>query len=236
MPEAPLRPADARQADRLHGFAHDIKNKLGGLWECLRMLNEGPPEGLDRKELMSFAERGFFGAQRQIEDLLDDLAVDRAVHMDHQPFDLAEALRQAIAGESTRLKKKAQRTELSAPPAPVRAMGDAHWTRQSLQALVSNASKYSPRGAIITIVLDRTGDTCAVHVTDQGCGLSQEDQRAVFTRYAVLSSRSTDGEPQSRGTLARARAWARAQHGDLSATSPGTGKGSTFTYSLPAAG
>ncbi|MBP7512953.1 MAG: HAMP domain-containing histidine kinase [Flavobacteriales bacterium] len=232
MPERSLTPADSGQAERLHTFAHDIKNRIGGLWEAFRLLREGPPEGMERNDLVEFAERGFFNAQRELEDLLDDLHVERGVTAERARFELRASLKEALRNEDFRLRKKEQSVNVSGPE-HVHAAGDARWTTQILQALVSNASKFSPRGASITIDLESMDGRCQVRVTDQGCGLSKEDLAQVFRRYAILSSRSTDGEPQSRGTLGRARQWAEAQGGTLTASSQGAGQGSVFELTLP---
>ncbi len=234
MPETPLRPADHDQAERLHTFAHDIKNRLGGLWEVLRMLHNGPAEGMDRAELMAFAERGFFHAQRDLETLLDDFGVERGVTADRLPFDLAKALGEAINKEDYRLRKKGQEVRVSAP-AQAQVLGDARWTTQIIQALISNASKFSERGAQVTAEIMRAQDGWTLRISDQGCGLTAEDLAGIFKRYGILSSRSTEGEPQSRGTLGRAVQWATAQGGTLTAESAGTAQGSIFSLVLPAA-
>lgn len=235
MPEHLLTPADGGQAERLHTFAHDIKNRLNGLWEALRMLRDGPPEGMDKDELMAFAERGFFGAQRDLENLLDDFAVDRGVSAERQPFDLVACLNEALKNETYRIRKKDQRVDAELPERAM-VLGDARWTTQLIQALISNASKFSPRGSAIAVALSSTGKDTTIIVGDTGRGLSADDLENVFTRYAILSSRSVDGEPQARGTLARAKQWAEAQGGTLSATSEGIGRGSAFTLTLATVG
>jgi signal transduction histidine kinase len=232
MAESPLRPADNDQAERLHTFAHDIKNRLGSLWEALRLLRSGPADGLDPDELMTFAERGFFHAQRDLEGLLDDFGVERGITADRSPFDVMKSLDEALKNEDYRLRKKGQRVDVNGP-AGSSACGDARLTAQLFQALISNASKFSPPVAVIAAEVTNGSDGCTVRVIDSGCGLSEEDLTRVFTRYVILSSRSTEGEPQSRGTLARARQWAIAQGGSLTAGSEGVGKGCVFTLQLP---
>jgi len=232
MAEPSLRPADSDQAERLHTFAHDIKNRFGALWEALRLLKDGPVEGMDGSELMSFAERGFFSAQRDLEQLLDDFGVDRTVQAERVPFDLIACVNGALRNEEYRLGKKDQHVVVSGL-SEASAVGDARWTGQIVQALISNASKFSSRGAEIRVHIEDGAGMRTVRVADSGCGLSAEDLLNVFTRYSILSSRSTDGEPQSRGTLGRAKQWAEAQGGTLSAESQGTGKGCVFTLELP---
>ena len=232
MAEPPLRPADTDQAERLHTFAHDIKNRLGSLWEALRLLRSGPVDSLDPEELMAFAERGFFHAQRDLEDLLDDFGVDRGIAAECAPFDLMNCLAEALTNEDYRLRKKGQHVNVKAPNS-AQALGDARLVTQILQALISNASKFSPRNAVINVEVISATAGPVVRVIDTGRGLSAEDLAHVFKRYIMLSSRSTDGEPQSRGSLARARQWAETQNGTLEAMSDGTGKGCEFRLRLP---
>jgi signal transduction histidine kinase len=232
MPDKLLNPADTDQAERLHTFAHDIKNRLGALWETLRLLRSAPDDGLDQEQLMSFAERGFFHAQRDLETLLDDFGVERGIRADRSPFDLTKSVEDALKNEDYRLRKKGQRVDVQGPPG-LHASGDGRLTTQIIQALISNASKFSPRDAVIALEVSNGNDGCKVHVSDGGCGLSAEDLVHVFTRYSILSSRSTDGEPQSRGTLARVKQWAEAQSGALDAASEGVSRGCVFTLQLP---
>ncbi len=233
MPE-PLRPADPAQAERLHTFAHDIKNRIGGLWEVLRMLRSGA-EGIDQEELISFAERGFFGAQRDVESLLDDLRVERGITLrDTAPFNPMICLQEAVTKEKYRLEKKDQHLRINGS-INAQVIGDPHWITLLLQALISNASKFSGRGSMIVADISSSKNEVAMRVIDQGIGLSPEDMPHLFTRYTMLTSRSTEGEAQSRGTLARAKQWAEAHGGSLSATSEGAGKGSVFEVRLPIA-
>ena len=57
---------DAAQAERLHKFAHDLKNRLNGMGTSLRMLHE-LPEGPERNEVRDYAERAYFKALFDLE-------------------------------------------------------------------------------------------------------------------------------------------------------------------------
>ncbi len=228
-----IDPASSEQAERLHVFAHDIRNRLTGLWETLRLLDTAGSEGTDRNELNDFAERAYFNAQRDVEALLDDFSVDRKVPIQEAvPFDPLSCLEEVLSSESYRLDKKEQRISITGGAGMI-AYGDGHWYARVLQALISNASKFSPRGSVIEVILTDTETGFSASVKDAGVGLNSTDLFDVFTRYAILSSRSTDGEPQARATLSRAFQWAQAIGGTLSAKSMGKGLGSTFTLSLP---
>ncbi len=45
--DLPLKPADTPQADRLHRFAHDLRNRLAGMQEVMRMLPADDPDGAE---------------------------------------------------------------------------------------------------------------------------------------------------------------------------------------------
>lgn len=224
--------ANTAQAERLHRFAHDLKNRLSGLHQALGFALES---GGDHAELREFGERQFFDALRKVEELLDDLSVARGPgQLSLGPTDLAGVVRKALKDQSYRFEAKQQRLQEELPERLI-VNGDAHLLRDLAGALLSNASKFSPKGSAVRVSLKAEDGRALLEVADHGVGLSAADLSEVFTRYAMLSSRSTEGEAQGRGTLARARQWAQAHGGALEAASPGEGAGCTFTLSLPLA-
>ncbi len=223
--------ADPSQAERLHHFAHDLRNRLAAIQQVIQQLRSAAEA--DNEEILTFAEQQYFRAMRSTEDLLDDLAVDRLPRLSAlHPVDMAELARLAAADITHRLQRKAQHLDLDLPAGLV-VHGDKHWLKELLNALLTNASKFSPKASHIAVVLRRDGDRIILTVTDPGAGMSTSDLHQAFVRYAWLESRSTDGEPQGRSTLARARQWAEAHQGTLEVTSEGPGKGCCFTLSLP---
>ncbi len=216
---------------RLHRFSHDLKNKMGGLWQALKLLQD-LPDGPERDELLVFAERSYFSGAQAVEKLMDDLAVPRGSEKVHEEeVELTLLLEQCIAGVAFRTQKKRQPVEFEA--APIHLHGDREFLRNIFEALLSNASKFSPPGSPIHVRATSDGEYARIDVEDTGAGLTKEDLGEIFSRYALLSSRSTAGESQARGTLSRVRQWVKAHGGDITAQSEGPGKGSKFTVRLP---
>lgn len=223
--------ASPEQAERLHHFAHDLRNRLGGMQQILRMLN-APEPGMDSAELVEFAEQQYFKAMRLTEELLDDLMVQRGIGtLKTVPVDLIAAINSAIELQQHRIARKQQAIEIDGR-VPCQVMAEPKHLEHLLCALLSNASKFSPAGSSIRIALNGEGRTVHVDVTDTGAGLDTKDLTLVFQRYAMLGSRSTAGEDQGRSTLSRAKQWAEAMGGELSASSAGVGTGCTFRISL----
>lgn len=223
--------ATAEQAERLHHFAHDLRNRLAGMQQMLRMLASPEPD-MDPAELITFAEQQYFKAMRLTEELLEDLAVERGTpSLRTNSVDLHSSARAAIDLMAQRFARKDQSVQLSGPDT-LFAMAEAHHLELLLSALLSNASKFSPAGARIQVTLRQHEMLAIVEVSDSGVGLDAADLAQVFQRYSMLKSKSTAGEEQGRSTLARAHQWANAMGGELAATSPGQGSGCTFGLQL----
>lgn len=221
------------QADRLHKFAHDMRNRLSGLYEALKQMAQS--DDAERLELLEYGERQFFRALREMEVLLDDLGVDRSVQrIRPTPITLAPLVRKAIAQLQHRFEGKDQHV-VEHLEEKLTVAGDERHLLEAITTLLSNASKFSPHGTSIELrsaIGDGQAELCVI---DQGVGLNEEDLRNIFTRYAWLGSRSTNGEAQGRNNLSRAHGWINAMGGTIEANSEGEGKGCAFTLRLPLA-
>ena len=228
----PVWRASPEQADRLHLFSHDLKNRLTGLYEVTRHLAENP-DSEETAEFTRFAEKQFFAALRAVEVLMDDMQVPRGSSSARpEDSDLATLLQKAVEGQRYRYDAKQQQLLLEAPEhLPARV--DPQLLEQLFSALIGNASKFSHRDATIEVRLWNDAGDALLTVKDPGVGLSAADIPLVFERYVMRSSRSTAGEAQGRSTLARARQWAEAHGANLEVASPGPGQGCTFTLRLP---
>ncbi|MCB9183809.1 MAG: HAMP domain-containing histidine kinase [Flavobacteriales bacterium] len=225
--------ASAEQAERLHRFTHDLRNRLAGIQQVLGQLQGSPPDDAD--ELLLFAEQQFFKAMRATEDLLDDLHVDRTGSLgDSVRLNLADTIARCIGSLNHRFERKRQTVQLDLDRS-LHIQGDEHYIEELVLALLSNASKFSHVAGAIQVSLKAEGGHAVLTVADQGIGLDEEDRKQVFTRYAWLKGRPTTGEAQGRSTLGRARQWAQLHGGELTVASPGPDLGSTFVLRMPVA-
>jgi signal transduction histidine kinase len=103
-----------------------------------------------------------------------------------------------------------------------------------VENLLSNALKFTPDGGRITIAARhrRDADRIEVAVSDTGRGIPESGLKEVFEKF----KRVDDGKGAVRGTglgLAIVKHIINA-HGGLVWAESEIGKGSTFTFSLPA--
>lgn len=103
-----------------------------------------------------------------------------------------------------------------------------------LDNLVTNAFKYSPPGTPVVVSAQATHDEVHLSVQDEGFGISQQDQQAIFEPFFRTSAARERGIPGSGLGLSICRRLADALQARLECTSQ-LGRGSRFTVILPAA-
>ena len=117
-----------------------------------------------------------------------------------------------------------------APGLPA-AQGDAALLAQVLSNLYQNAIKYAPGGGKILTKVSYGDQAVEITIVDQGVGIQDSEIVRVFERFYRAG-----GNPGVRGTglgLYLSRHLVEVQGGQISASSPGLGKGAAFTVTLP---
>ncbi len=109
--------------------------------------------------------------------------------------------------------------------------GDESQIRQLLMNLVDNAIKYTHRKGKITVAAHRDKRLAKVTVSDTGIGIEEEELPYIFDRFYQIHKSHHPNAGFGLG-LNIAKAVAEAHKGTISVESQ-TGKGSTFTVTLP---
>lgn len=149
-----------------------------------------------------------------------------------ESIDLGDVVREAA--ERLRPQFDDQNVALEivpSPPLPVEA--DRDRMTQVFTNLVGNALTYTPPGGTVTIRGEMAGGDARVIVTDTGRGLEPDLIEAVFERFFRVDRSAPGGTGIG---LTIARGIARRHGGEIVATSPGPGRGSTFTVVVPGRG
>ncbi len=123
------------------------------------------------------------------------------------------------------------------PPGPLPVRGDSDRLAQVLSNLLGNALGHTPPSGTVTLRCGRDRAMAFVDVVDTGPGIPDDELERIFERFY---RRSGDGESTvgplraGRGIgLTIARSLARAQGGDVVASSAGPGRGATFRMTIP---
>ena len=174
-------------------------------------------------------------AARHLLGLVEDLAdLDAIEAPDFAPvpdrIDLADAARRAAGILGVRASERAITVEVPAESEAMPAIGEWRRVLQVLLNLLGNALRYAPEGSTVRIGVATAPGKALVSVTDEGAGLSAEQQAKVFDKFERLGRSGDDGSGLG---LYISRRLARAMGGDLTvAAAPG--EGARFTLELPA--
>ena len=123
------------------------------------------------------------------------------------------------------------------PPGPLPVRGDSDRLTQVLSNLLGNALGHTPAKGTVTLSTGRDRSIAFVDVIDTGSGIPANELERVFERfYRRSDDHGATGRPGRAGRgigLTIARSLARAQAGNVVATSAGPGNGATFRLTIP---
>ncbi len=109
---------------------------------------------------------------------------------------------------------------------------DGSLLREIVRNLITNAIKYSPHGATVTVRAEEGDGGVRIHVIDQGLGIPADQQRKVFSKF-FRGSNVIETETNGSGLgLYLVHSLVRILHADITFSSR-EGEGTTFTFTLP---
>jgi len=229
---------ERQRADFYAMVTHDIKSPLMSILGYSELL-EARPERYDEEtnEIISSIHHSGEKLQHLVEDFL---AVSRigAGKLDLKvvPTDISETLKDAHKELKTAIQKK--RLSFYADIGeglPEKVMMDPKLIHRAVYNLLQNAINYTPSGGEITLkaefVEDGGASYVAVSVTDNGPGISADEQARVFDKY-YRSPRAAGIKGTGLG-LSIVKAVAEAHGGRVELDSE-PGRGSVFRLFLPA--
>lgn len=234
----------ARSNEDLEAFArmasHSLKEPLRGIASSAAFVLEdsAPRLGVAGVERLRTVQR----LAARMDDLLDSLmhySRVGGVEPSRTSISLDEVLDEVL--DSLGAFVSASGAQVRRSPLPT-VQVDRVRLAEVLQNLLSNALRYSPGfapvvevGAARVVPPDGATAVEAVYVRDHGIGIPPEQQEEVFGLFCKLHGSGRYGEGAGVG-LAIARRIVERHGGRLWLESEGTGRGSTFWFTLPAPG
>jgi signal transduction histidine kinase len=171
---------------------------------------------------------------RLLNDLLDLARSDAGrLTIRPRPTEVAALVEEAVRTMSAQTEAESQsltsHVEPELPPVDV----EPDRIRQILVNLLTNAHDYSPEGASIEVNARAVGNEIEIAVTDNGPGIPETQLEYIFERF----TRGEAGETQRVGGTGLGLAISKSLvelHGGTIAASSAPGRGSTFSFRLPA--
>lgn len=235
---AQLRLVDAERRRLLSVAAHDMRNPLGVIDQCIELMESEMGENTsdEMRELFELSR----GSVLFLYELLEgSLAARRreepsAEHLELRWLEPAALVQQMVLLNDVKARQKDIVLEcISLVPAHTRVYADSLALRSCLDNLLSNAIKFSPEGSQIWIRLAEDRGRLELAVEDQGPGLAEEDFPRLFTEFGVLSAKATGGESSTGLGLSMVKRQVEAMGGQVQARNR-DGGGARFSLFLRA--
>ncbi|WP_161786933.1 PAS domain S-box protein [Noviluteimonas dokdonensis] len=231
-----LRAADRRKDEFLATLAHELRNPLAPLRNCLHILRATEGDDAQLHKLHGMMERQVQHMIRLVDDLMEVSRITRGeIELRKQRVTMRDVLEGAIETSRPLLEQANHHFHVEAAPDALALDADPMRLAQVFTNLLNNAAKYTPPGGNITLLARRDGDVAEVRVRDDGIGLAPEMLTHVFDMF----TQSEHGRAHSQGGLGIGLTLVKSlveQHGGtVEARSAGLGQGSEFVVRLPLA-
>lgn len=230
-----LAETDRRKDHFLAMLAHELRNPLAAISNAVQLTGQfADPQQSEWSARV--INRQIKHLARLIEDLLDVSRITRGkIQLRKRVIDIALVVESAVQNVRPMLDERKHKLGVTAEPGTMWADADATRLEQILTNLLNNAAKYTESGGQIWLTAFREGSDVVIRVRDTGIGIPLEKLPQMFELFAQ-GDRSLARQEGGLGIgLTVARSLAELHGGSLNAVSDGPGKGSEFTFRLPAA-
>jgi two-component system OmpR family sensor kinase len=212
--------------------SHELRTPLTAIRGFAELHRQGAVVGEEKtKELISRIEKESIRMSSLVEDLLLLARLDQSRELTIDPVDINHLVSEAIA--SARAASPGYEITVTTTSDEVFVLGDSMRIHQAVSNLLANARTHTPMGTQISVEIAQNESDVQISVSDNGHGLSQEDQTRIFERFfrADPSRARVSGEGSGLG-LAIVDAIIKAHGGSVEVKSE-LGKGAIFTLHFP---
>ncbi len=227
-----LSSAEAMKNEFISSVSHELRTPLTAIkgWAETLMVDGGENPDTMKKGvgvIVNETER----LQQMVEELLDFSRMQNGhFTLQNSNMDILAELGDAVLMYSDKARREQIKIIYDEPEMLPVVFGDKNRIRQVFINVIDNALKYSNSGDTVTIKADVKDGRIRVSVKDTGCGIKESDLAKVKTKfYKANHTRRGSGIG-----LAVADEIIAMHGGKLEIYSPGEGKGTKVTITLPA--
>ena len=223
---------ETMRRDFVANISHELKTPVGALSLLAEAIEES---GKDSESIQKFAKR--IGPEtKRLTNVIRDIIDLSQVQSDDplasaNPVEVDKVINDAV--DAVQLLADLNNVEIAQVNEPdVKIVGDEYQLVMAIRNLLTNAITFSPASSRITVGAKLKDGVVEITVSDQGIGISLENQSRIFERFYRVDparSRSTGGTGLG---LAIVKHVCENHGGEVSVWSV-PGQGSTFTMKFP---
>jgi two-component system, chemotaxis family, CheB/CheR fusion protein len=234
--EEELQEGVRRREQFLAMLSHELRNPLAAILSATRLLDSAGWTDPRCEEAGRVVERQAKHMTRLLDDLLDVSRITRGrITLRNELIDLRDTARSAIESLAPLMAEHDTHLTVEVSPEPLTVIGDPTRLQQVQANLLSNATKYSHRGAHVRFEVHRAGNEAIIRVTDNGRGIERELLPKIFDLFVQGNQSIARSEGGLGIGLTLLRSLVELHKGRVEVYSDGPGTGSTFTVMLPLA-
>ncbi|HEX4353764.1 MAG TPA: ATP-binding protein, partial [Polyangiales bacterium] len=216
--------------------SHELRNPLSAMLGWTRLLRTGTLAADKHARALETIERNAVNQSQLIDDLLDvSRIISGKLRLEVRIVNFVEIVRAALDSARPAIEAKQLRLKAVLDSEALSLMGDATRLQQIAWNLLSNATKFTPKGGSIQVVLKRVESMLELAVIDSGCGISPAFLPHVFDRFRQADASTTRSYGGLGLGLSIAKNLVEMHGGTISVQSDGIDKGATFVVRLPVA-
>ncbi|MYB60068.1 MAG: response regulator [Gemmatimonadetes bacterium] len=233
----PLQELDRMRTEFVGMVSHELRAPLTSIKGSATTLLEAS-QSLDPAEMREFYRIILTQADHMrvlISDLLDAGRIDAGtLSVAPEPSEAAAL----VDGGRNTFRSGGGRHEvlIDLPPDLPLVMADRQRIEQVLNNLLANAALHAPESSPIRVRAERDGTHVAISVRDEGRGVAPDRLPHMFRKYASFDGNDRESAIAGSGLgLAICKGLVEANGGRIWAESPGIGRGTRVTFTVPLA-
>lgn len=226
--------ANRAKSDFLANMSHELRTPLNaviGFAEILRDELVGPVRP-EQKELVIDIHTSGRHLLDMINDILDLSKIEAGtMDLDFETFSLMETMEEVNTVVNALAGKKGIRLTREFDQ-DIAITADKTKFKQILYNLLANGVKFTNEGGWVTTKLEISDNLLLIRVTDNGVGISPEDQEMLFQAFTQVDTSKARAHEGTGLGLALTKRLVELHGGEIWVESA-VGEGSTFSFTLP---
>lgn len=230
-----VKKMDQMKSDFVSMVSHEVRSPMNSLLMQLKIIQDGLAGDVTekQKEILERASDKILNLNNLVTELLDLSRIESGlIAHEKEQINIADILKDQQAFHSPYALENNIRIEIICPAQLPSILANRQSIEEVFSNLITNAIKYSPEGASITLLVEVENEYLKIQVKDTGFGIPKEDQEQIFTKFFRVKDSNTRHIHGTGLGLSIVKSIVESHHGSIKFTSA-PGKGTTFTVLLP---
>ncbi|MBU0671773.1 MAG: HAMP domain-containing histidine kinase, partial [Candidatus Margulisbacteria bacterium] len=234
-----LQTIDRMKTEFLSMVSHELRTPVTPLKGYLTLLLAGKIGRLspEQTRIMIILNRQCSHLEQLIDGLLDitRLELGKPIPIQMQPLIMEKIINEVVESMKIDVDGRGQTIKLEVKPHLPVIIGNEIKLKRVLTNLIGNASRFTPKGGEINLVVLAENQNIQVAVVDNGIGIEREYLQKIFTKFYQIDNAYNRAAGGLGMGLSIAKELVELHGGKIWAESDGPGKGSKLIFTVPVA-